>query len=48
MRRSGRGPDWIRRCGTVLTRTLELVRKRGLIDSISLNHFRNRVSFSQY
>ena len=33
MRRSGRGPDWIRRCGTVLTRTLELARKRGLIDS---------------
>lgn len=33
MRRSGRGPDWIRRCGTVLTRTLELSRKRGLIDS---------------
>ena len=33
MRRSGRGPDWVRRCGTVLTRTLELARKRGLIDS---------------
>jgi integrase len=33
MRRSGRGPDWIRRCGTVLSRTLELARKRGLIDS---------------
>jgi integrase len=33
MRASGRGPDWIRRCGTVLTRTLELARKRGLIDS---------------
>jgi integrase len=33
MRASGRGPDWIRRCGTVLTRTLDLARKRGLIDS---------------
>ena len=33
MRISGRGPDWIRRCGTVLTRSLELARKRGLIDS---------------
>ncbi|HWD55936.1 MAG TPA: tyrosine-type recombinase/integrase, partial [Acidimicrobiales bacterium] len=33
MRRSGRGPDWIRRCGTVLTRSLELARKRGLIDT---------------
>ena len=33
MRRAGRGPDWIRRCGTVLTRSLELARKRGLIDS---------------
>jgi integrase len=33
MRRSGRGPDWVRRCGTVLTRALELARKRGLIDS---------------
>jgi integrase len=33
MRLSGRGPDWIRRCGTVLTRSLELARKRGLIDS---------------
>jgi integrase len=33
MRKSGRGPDWIRRCGTVLTRALELARKRGLIDS---------------
>jgi integrase len=33
MRASGRGPDWIRRCGTVLTRSLDLARKRGLIDS---------------
>ena len=33
MRRSGRGPDWVRRCGTVLTRALELARKRGLIDT---------------
>ena len=33
MRRSGRGPDWIRRCGTVLTRTLDLARRRGLIDT---------------
>jgi integrase len=33
MRASGRGPDWIRRCATVLTRALELARKRGLIDS---------------
>lgn len=33
LRLSGRGPDWIRRCGTVLTRSLELARKRGLIDA---------------
>ena len=33
MRLSGRGPDWIRRCATVLTRTLDLARKRGLIDT---------------
>ena len=33
MRATGRGPDWIRRCATVLTRTLELARKRGLFDS---------------
>ena len=33
MRASGRGADWIRRCGTVLTRSLDLARKRGLIDS---------------
>jgi hypothetical protein len=30
---AGRGPDWIRRCGGVLTRSLELARKRGLTDS---------------
>jgi integrase len=33
MRASGRGPDWIRRCATVLTRSLEFARKRDLIDS---------------
>jgi len=33
MRASGRGPDWIRRCATVLTRSLDLARKRGLIDT---------------
>jgi integrase len=33
MRASGRGPDWIRRCATVLSRSLELARKRGLLDS---------------
>jgi integrase len=33
MRASGRGPDWIRRCATVLTRSLDLARKRGLIDA---------------
>jgi len=33
MRTSGRGPDWIRRCATVLTRALELARKRGLVDA---------------
>jgi integrase len=33
MRASGRGSDWIRRCATVLTRALELARKRGLIDA---------------
>jgi integrase len=33
MRASGRGPDWIRRCATVLTRSLDLARKRGLIDN---------------
>ena len=29
MRESGRGPDWIRRCGTVLTRALEFDQKAG-------------------
>jgi hypothetical protein len=29
----GRGVDWIRRCTTVLTRTLDLTRKRGFLDS---------------
>jgi integrase len=33
MRKTGRGSDWIRRCATVLTRGLELARKRGLIDA---------------
>jgi len=33
MRVSGRGADWIRRCATVLSRALELARKRGLLDS---------------
>jgi len=33
MRASGRGPEWIRRCATVLTRALDLARKRGLIDA---------------
>lgn len=33
MRASGRGADWIRRCATVLTRSLEFARKRGLLDS---------------
>ncbi len=33
MRASGRGAEWIRRCATVLTRALELARKRGLIDA---------------
>jgi integrase len=33
MRAAGMGVDWIRRCATVLARTLELARKRGLIDS---------------
>ena len=33
LRRSGRGPAWTRRCATVLTRALDLARKRGLIDS---------------
>jgi integrase len=33
MRAEGKGPAWVRRCATVLTRTLELVRKRGLVDA---------------
>jgi integrase len=33
MRASGYGPAWVRRCATVLTRALELARKRGLIDA---------------
>lgn len=33
MKRSGRGPAWIRRCATVLTRALDFARKRGLIDA---------------
>lgn len=33
MRSEGMGVDWIRRCATVLTRALELARKRGLLDS---------------
>lgn len=33
MRAAGRGPAWVRRCATVLTRALELARKRGLVDA---------------
>lgn len=33
MRSSGRGPDWVRRCATVLSRALEQVRKRGVIEA---------------
>lgn len=33
MRAAGLGTDWIRRCATVLSRALDLARKRGLIDS---------------
>jgi len=33
MRAAGNGPAWVRRCATVLTRALELARKRGLIDA---------------
>jgi integrase len=33
MRPTGRGADWIRRCATVLNRSLELARKRGLLDA---------------
>lgn len=40
MRRSGPGPDWTRRCGTVLKRTRESSRKRGLIEH---NHSKDAV-----
>lgn len=33
MRRDGFATDWVRRCATVLTRALELARKRGLVDT---------------
>lgn len=33
MRSEGMGVGWIRRCATVLTRALELARKRGLLDA---------------
>ena len=33
MRAAGHGVAWIRRCSTVLNRTLELARKRGLLDT---------------
>ena len=33
LRASGRGTEWTRRCATVLNRSLELARKRGLIES---------------
>lgn len=33
MRAGGCGSAWVRRCATVLTRALELARKRGLIDA---------------
>ena len=33
MRRSGLGVDWIRRCATVLNRSLEYAKKRDVIDS---------------
>jgi integrase len=33
MRASGRGPSWTRRCASVLTRALDLARKRDLIDT---------------
>ncbi len=33
MRAAGRSPAYVRRCATVLTRALDLARKRGLIDS---------------
>jgi integrase len=33
MREAGRGSAWIRRCATILSRSLDLARKRGLIDA---------------
>ncbi len=33
MKSSGKGNDWIRRCATVLTQSLEFGRKRGLLES---------------
>jgi integrase len=33
MRAAGHGVPWVRRCATVLNRTLELARKRGLMDA---------------
>jgi integrase len=33
MRATGRSTAWVRRCATVLNRTLELARKRGLLDA---------------
>jgi integrase len=33
MKAAGLGTDWIRRCATVLSRSLDFARKRGLIDS---------------
>jgi integrase len=33
MKAAGKGTDWVRRCATVLSRALELARKRGLIDA---------------
>lgn len=33
MRSAGAGTPWVRRCATLLTRTLELARKRGLLDA---------------
>ena len=33
MRRNGAGADWVRRCATVLSRGLDLARKRGLLDA---------------
>jgi hypothetical protein len=33
MKAAGKGADWVRRCATVLSRALGLVRKRGLIDA---------------